>query len=137
MEEVLTAPDSPLALPNHARVLRLAVRVFNSSKRPRVPCACMPPHVVIPFPPINQVLRAEDNSTYGDCILPSFQELFRAAAASLGAPSFFRLSSHRPLPLIIISAADTRTPQLFYSRRRRGKQRERRWLAGDAHRGAV
>ncbi len=93
-EEVLTAPDSPLAPPNHARVLRLAVRAFNSSKRPRLPLIV---HATSyhSFPPTTQVLRAEGNSTYGDCILPSFQELFRAAAASLGAPSFFRLSSQR------------------------------------------
>ena len=52
-DEILMAPDSPLAPPPHARIVRLAV------------------------------LRAEGNTTYGDCILPSFQQLFRAAAASL------------------------------------------------------
>lgn len=84
-DEILTAPDSPLAPPPHARIVHLAVRVRWSINK-------MLYHTnIYTSNPLNyylriccfQVLRAEGNTTYGDCILPSFQQLFQAAAVSL------------------------------------------------------
>lgn len=58
------------------------------------------------------MLRAEGNTTYGNCILPSFQELFRAASAALGACSIWLVKkgkAHASITLSVVFVTNHHT----------------------------